>query len=261
MVTDTETTIAIAGDWHGRTRWMSVAIPSIRRAAPHVRTLLHLGDLWTDQKTLDTIDHFAEHAGIERVLLTGGNHDRWAELNDALAEADGEPARLSKTVYVLPRPHRFEIGGRSFLSLGGATSIDREEGIEGRDWWREEAIGDEMVEEAIAGGHAEIMLTHESPEQTPVRAVRRVLDQNRLKLSQANLALSAASRQQVERVWSAVRPKMLFHGHIHEPGAGTTADGRRVFSLGCDGQRGNVELLDLASLELTTVDVRSRQGH
>ena len=254
-----ETTIAIAGDWHGRTSWMGIAIPSIHRADARVRTLLHLGDLWTDRKTLDTIDHHAQRAGIERVLLTSGNHDRWDELNDALAAADGEPARLSKTVYVLPRPYRFEISGRSFLSLGGAASIDREDGIEGRDWWPEETISDEMVAAAIAGGPADIMLTHESPAQTPVRAVRRVFDQNRLKLSQANLALSAASRQQVEAVWDTVRPRMLFHGHIHEPGAGTTEDGRRVFSLGCDGQRGNVELLDLESLELTTVDVRSRR--
>lgn len=259
-MTEPETTIAIAGDWHGRTSWMGIAIPSVHRAAPHVRTLLHLGDLWTDQKTLDTIDYHAERAGIERVLLTGGNHDRWDQLMEALAAADGEPARLSETVHVLPRPYRFEISGRTFLSLGGAASIDREDGIEEKDWWPEEEIDDEMVAEAIAGGTADIMLTHESPSSTPVRAVRRTLDLNRLRLSRAHLALSASSRQQVERVWNAVRPQMLFHGHMHVPGAGTDADGRRVFSLGCDGQNGNVELLDLDTLELTTVDVRSRRA-
>ena len=255
-----ETTVALAGDWHGRATWINRAIPALHRVAPEVRTILHVGDLWTDMKTLNTIDYFAGLAGIERVLLTGGNHDIWGELTPALVAANGKPARLSKTVYVLPRPHRFDIGGRTFLSLGGATSIDRKDGVEGEDWWPDEDISDTMVDEAIAGGTADIMLTHESPDSTPVRAVRRLLDLNPDKLSTADLALSAASRQQIEKVWNEVRPKILAHGHMHEPGAGTTPDGRRVISLGREGQPGNVELLDLNTLELTTVDVRSRRG-
>lgn len=255
----TENTVALAGDWHGRTSWIGIAIPSLHRAAPHVRTVLHVGDLWPDQKVRDTIDYFAGLAGIERVLLTGGNHEPWGDLTAALAATHGEPAQLSKTVWVLPRPYRFELGGRSFLSLGGATSIDREDGIEGKDWWTDEEVTDAMVDEAIAGEPVDIMLAHESPDSTPVRAVRRLLDLNPEKLSQADLSLSAASRQQVERVWNTVRPTILAHGHMHAPGAGTTADGRRVVSLGADRQPGNIELLDLDTLELTSVDVRNRR--
>lgn len=256
-----ETTVALAGDWHGRVHWIGTAIPALHHAAPEVRTILHVGDLWPDEKTLVTIDHHAALAGIDRVLLTTGNHEPWGDITPALAAAEGAPARLSETVFVLPRPYRFEIGGRTFLSLGGATSIDRRDGVQGLDWWEDESIGDDMVNVAIAGGRTDIMLTHESPASTPVKAVRRILDLNPERMPRSDLAIAAASRQQVERVWNAVRPTILVHGHIHAPGAGTTVDGRRVVSLGCDGQPGNLELLDLATLELTTVAVpRRRRG-
>lgn len=259
MEDDVETAVGIAGDWHGSAWWIGRAIPSIRRANPYVRTILHLGDLITTESTLRTIDYYAQVAGIERVLLTAGNHELWPQLDAALAANPGQPARLSNTVFVLPRPHRFEISGVSFLSLGGATSIDREDGVENVSWWESEVITDSMVDEAIAGGPADIMLTHETPLTTPVADVQRAFARNPLGLTSAELAMSKASRTQVQRVWDAVHPQMLMHGHLHIPGAGTTDDGRRVISFGCDDQRGNVELLDLATLELTPVEVRRQR--
>jgi Icc-related predicted phosphoesterase len=65
---------------------------------------------------------------------------------------------------------------------------------------------------------------------------------------------SAESRIRVGRVWDAVRPTVLLHGHIHEPGGGVAADGRRVISLGRDGQPGNIAFL---SLDTLAVDVPS----
>lgn len=56
-------------------------------------------------------------------------------------------------------------------SLGGATSVDKAQREQGVNWWPDEDITDEQVAEAIAGGSAELMLTHESPARSPVRAV------------------------------------------------------------------------------------------
>lgn len=255
MEDDIETAVGIAGDWHGSAWWIGRAIPSLRRANPHIRTILHLGDFWADQKTLDTVDYWARLVGITRVLVTSGNHEPWPTLTRALEAAGGQPARLSDTIYALPRPYRFEISGRTFLSLGGAASVRPEPA----HWSPDEAITDAMVAEAIAGGPADIMLTHESPETTPVTAVRNILDRNPERFSSLELAVSAASRHQIQRVWDAVRPEILLHGHMHTAGAGTTADGRRVISLGADNQHANIAELDLATLELTTVDVRARR--
>lgn len=82
----------------------------------------------------------------------------------------GEAVRVSKLVWLFPRPARLTIDGRSVLSLGGGTSVDRGSRIEGLTWWPDEAITDEHVAAAIAGGPANLVLAHESPANTPLYA-------------------------------------------------------------------------------------------
>ena len=55
------------------------------------------------------------------------------------------------------------MGGRSFVALGSAPSVNRHLLTQGIDWWPSEVILEEHVEATIAGGHAEVMLTHDSP--------------------------------------------------------------------------------------------------
>jgi hypothetical protein len=46
-----------------------------------------------------------------------------------------------------------------------------------------------------------------------------------------------------------VRPHVLAHGHLQVKGVIELADGRRVYSLGCNGLRGNLALLNTQTLE------------
>lgn len=71
--------------------------------------------------------------------------------------------RVSDIIWFLPRPARLSIGGRSVLSLGGATSLDRAAREEGVTWWADEAITDAHVLAATAEGLVDVMFTHESP--------------------------------------------------------------------------------------------------
>jgi hypothetical protein len=160
--------------------------------------------------------------------------------------------RVSDITWVLPRPARLTIGARTVLSLGGAASVDRRKRTEGRDWWPDEAITDEHVAAAIAGGPADVMLTHESPANTPVRAVRDMLRTNPHRFPAEALEESAQSRARVSEVWDAVRPQLLLHGHMHTPGGGIAEDGRRVVSLGADEQPGNLAILDIRTLTIET---------
>lgn len=246
-------TVAIAGDWHGNTAWIHKMIPAISRTDPGVRTILHLGDLWPNASVLRTIDIQCRATGIERVLVTLGNHEPWPVLTERLDASPGGAVQLSEHVFVLQRPQRFTIFGRQFLSLSGASSVDAEWRIPGKEWWPDERITDEQVAAAIAGGLCDIMLTHESVAGTPVELVQRILNGNPLGFPETALAKSAASREQVSRVWNATRPDLLVHGHMHAAGEGITDDGRRVVSLGCDGQAQNAVILDLTDLSLEVV--------
>ena len=241
--------VALCGDWHGNVGWLRMLTRALPNLAYDVTTVLQLGDWGMDPHETDPL--FAE-AGIERVFITVGNHERFDVISPLLEAHPGAAVRVSDVTWILPRPVRLTIGGRTILSLGGASSVDRIWRTEGRAWWPDEAITDEHVAAAIAGGPADIMLTHESPADTPVRAVRELLRTNPNGFPAGALQESATSRALVSQVWDAVHPTLLMHGHMHAPGGGVTDDGRRVVSLGCDDQPDNLAFLDMSTLTVET---------
>ncbi|KNY07228.1 metallophosphoesterase [Microbacterium sp. GCS4] len=249
--------VAVCGDWHGNQGWARMLSRALPYLAPDVTTMLHLGDWWMPPDAVDEI--FAETA-ITRFYVTLGNHEQWDEITPLLDKYPGEAVRVSELTWILPRPARLAIGGRSVVALGGASSVDRESRQEGLTWWPEEAISDVHVAAAIAGGPADLMLTHESPANTPVRPVQKILRENPHWFTEAALEASAASRARVSQVWDAVCPELLAHGHMHVAAGGKTEDGRRVASLGREGHEGNLAILDMQNLRMATPSLAILRG-
>lgn len=124
-----ETHVGVAGDWHGNIVWIQRAIPAFHRVFPDVKTLLHLGDfgLYRDRGGKgfrNAVDYWCKRTGIERVLVTPGNHEDWDWLEQLFAVHPGEPVQVSEVIWVMPRAYRFELGGASLMSFGGAGSVD-----------------------------------------------------------------------------------------------------------------------------------------
>lgn len=245
--------VAVIGDIHGNFRWLDIVASSIRTLAPDITTVLQLGDWAMDPSTTDEA---LDGTGIERIYVTLGNHEPWGQITPLLKAHPGRAIRVSEITWLLPRPARLTIGGRSVLSLGGAVSVDKAWRQEGVSWWQDEEITREHVSAAIVGGPADLMLTHESPAGTPVRAVREILRTNPFGFPADAIADSATSRARVAKVWNIVYPELLIHGHMHAPGGGQTEDGRRVASLGQDGQQGNLGFLDMQALRIETPSFR-----
>lgn len=248
-----DTRVAVCGDLHGNFRWLDIVARSVQTLAPGVTTMLQLGDWWMDPGATDEAVH---GTGIERIYVTLGNHEPWPQVTALLDAHPGAAVRVSEITWLLPRPARLTIGGRSVLSLGGAVSVDRAWRQEGVSYWKDEEITREHVAVAIAGGPADLMLTHESPAGTPVRAVQEILRTNPFGFPDDALADSATSRARVAKVWNIVYPELLIHGHMHAPGGGQTEDGLRVASLGQDGQQGNFGFLDMQTLRIETPSLR-----
>ncbi|MEV4735179.1 metallophosphoesterase [Microbacterium sp. LWO14-1.2] len=245
--------VAVVGDIHGDFRWLDIVARAVQTLAPDVTTMLQLGDWAMDP---GMTDEALDGTGIERVYVTLGNHEPWGQINPLLNAHPGCAIRVSEITWILPRPARLTIGGRSVLSLGGAVSVDRAWRVEGVSWWPDEEITRDHVAAAIAGGPADLMLTHESPAGTPVRAVREILRTNPFGFPDDARANSATSRARVAKVWNIVYPELLIHGHMHAPGGGQTEDGLRVASLGQDGQQGNLGFLDMTTLRIETPTLR-----
>jgi hypothetical protein len=58
----------------------------------------------------------------------------------------------------------------------------------------------------------------------------------------------------VTTLWNTLQSQVLAHGHIRVQDEVTFEDGRRVYSLGCDGQQGNLALLDAENLAWAWLD-------
>src|SRR5680860_676887 len=220
--------VVFAGDWHGNLLWATSRLQSIGSSGP--TTILHVGDfgIWpgsSGKRYLHAVENTCARYDLN-IMITPGNHEDWARLTTLWANpkrrdpGTGEalPLHLTEHVQVLPRGHRSPSAGRTFLPSGGPVDV---------------------------------LITHDTPEsEWCVPAVRETLARNPHGWPQDSLTWAAVSRSRVNRVFEAVRPRLLVHGHhhvwgdrsVHLPGAGHQT---RVVSLGADGEAGNVWRLDL----------------
>lgn len=251
-----ESEVLIAGDWHSNTMWALNVIPRAAALSPKARTLLQLGDFNIGEGRyakafVNMVDSLCRGQGIDRVLVTPGNHDHWGRLGSAKDFQRGVPARISDRIWVLPVGYRFQIGNRSLLSFGGAASLDSHNRTEGRDWWPQEVPSPAQFDRAAAAGYADVMLTHEAVDGATSATDGITAGRNPYGWPADRLAASAESRRLTTDLWNQVRPRVLFHGHLHQRGSGTLPDGRRVYSLDRDSRPGNVGVLRLDTLQWT----------
>jgi hypothetical protein len=129
---------------------------------------------------------------------------------------------------------------------------------EGIDWWPSEVLREEHIDAAIAGGAADVMLTHDSPNSpycSPQveEILRRNASDNPMEWPEASLAYADVGLARVTRAVLGVRPLFLAHGHLHVageavvqlPGAATATT---IWSLAARHEDGTARVLDLDTL-------------
>lgn len=199
--------VAIAGDWHGDIWVGTRALEDIRKLG--VQRVLHLGDFGVGfyKRSLSPvlIDLDME------IWVTLGNHENY-DLVRQLPVENGV-ATLDDRILLLPRGHAWEDDGVRFLSLGGASSIDRSQRRPGWSWWADELITQADVETAITSSPSgtDILLTHEAPE---IAGVVEGFPFGYWPLEDEKTSLS--QRKLVEQVWQGTKPYRTFHGHHHK---------------------------------------------
>ena len=248
----------VAGDWHGHMSWARRALRTL--AEDGCATLMHVGDfgffpgLRFGPQYLHAVDNAAGQCGIT-ILVTAGNHDDHAVIDRLIAQNGNQPAKIAEHIWVLPRGHRFTLGGRTIVSLGGAASIDFESRTEGGDWWREEVVTEADVAAATAGGPADILITHEAPLEAINEIVLSRAGLGKFRHPQHIEEYSNESAVQVQRARDAIAPQLHFHGHWHIPGSQSFDGGREVVSLGMNAQPGNLARVSLGDLTWKTLEL------
>lgn len=260
--------IAFAGDWHGSLPFATSRVTSLGDQGH--RLLLHLGDFGlfpgpTGKRYLSRLEGTCASYDVT-IAVTPGNHEDWARLDTKGVEDRGEGLGavqwFTEHIAFLPRGHRFSIRTttgveRTFVSLGGAPSVDFPNRTEGRDWWPSEQIQNHHVEQTIAGGHADIMIAHDSPGPPyAVDEVARILATNEFGWTDRALAYAAVGRQRMTRAFERVTPHLFVHGHYHCAGdhvvdidVGGARTRTRVVALHRQHRAGNIARFDLTTLE------------
>lgn len=100
-------------------------------------------------------------------LFVDGNHENF----DLLAQYpttewnEGKVQFIRPSVIHLMRGQVYKIDGKTFFTMGGATSVDRNLRVEGKSWWREELpSGEEYFEAdnnlALHKNRVDYIITH-----------------------------------------------------------------------------------------------------
>ena len=214
--------IGIAGDWHGQ-------LNAVKRASEFfsdekIDKIIQVGDYglfgnMAGKMFNDSVQGLVQQAG-QTIYITPGNHEDWDYINSMSPGDDGWCA-VRPNVLLAPRGLRWNWGERTFVSLGGAPSVDRTWRLAAErqsgprtHWWPEEAITDEDVDRVIEGGYADVMITHDAP---IIPQIRRVIDKNPHGFNESDRMYALDGARRLHRAAHGVKPALLFHGHYHFP--------------------------------------------
>ena len=217
MFTLNASQVGVAGDWHGDTAWAVVALRAFTGTS--VQHVFHLGDfgLWggvAGDMYLSAVNAAAERNNLT-VFVTLGNHEDYTQV-DAMVPHPEFPGFVYNPSYpavvFAERGARWTVNGRTFMSLGGANSIDKDNRVEWLTWWSAESITLGDAYRAVEGGHADVMVTHECPAGVELFGTHRDSDAG---WSPDAVHYANGSREMMRQVVDSVKPNLLMHGHYH----------------------------------------------
>lgn len=208
--------IGIAGDWHGNLGWALKAINEFHNRG--IRHIFHLGDFCImggpdGMKFTRRINMLLEKLDMY-IYVTLGNHENYnlyekhyvMHDNNGISFKNGEPRIL-----VFPRGYHWSWHDISYMSFGGANSIDKAYRHK-NSWWEQEQITDEQIMESI-GHPVDVMFTHDVPYGVEMFKNHRDASNG---WSKEDLEYASHSSHQLRRLTDIVRPSLMFHGHYHK---------------------------------------------
>lgn len=248
--------VGLAGDWHGVTVQAREGLAKLKRECPELEVVYQLGDFGIWQGTqgrqyLDIVQGCVRRHGLKLYVIPG-NHENYDIIAEIPVNVDDGFQWIHRDIALAPRGHRWELGGRTFVALGGAPSVDFTSRVPNESWWEAEMITHEEAEAVAAAGHAEIMLAHDSPDGGTYAVQRIVADPLGVEFwGREGIAWARVGRRRMNAAFAGVAPKLFAHGHYH------TADMRKDEERDClfvslnEGRfRHNVGVLDLDTLEV-----------
>lgn len=168
-------------------------------------------DVLADRPKLEELDH----RGCD-IAFIDGNHENFKRL-EAMPSAErygGIVGKVSEHVFHLRRGQVYEVGGRSFFCMGGATTVDKAYFEANKEWWPQEAITDAQMQTGLEnlarrGNAVDCILTH----TPPLSVLQKIVSG-----SMNNVVKNDPSAEKLEVLRTSIAYKYWFFGHMHMDG-------------------------------------------
>ncbi len=228
MIDEQPGLVVVAGDWHKNERWALHVIPKMaaQLASENRKIILQAGDfgIWREDaeyhwmgKTyyretyLEALTAILEEVNAE-LWFVDGNHEDHPYLKE-LADKYHDPPYLygwiTDRIRWLPRGTRWQWHEKTWLAAGGAVSVDKLQRTEGKSWFPEEEITVKQEAAIIAGGPADVLLSHDAPSSEPLFLLPPPAEWLPM------IVKAEMHRERMERICAGVKPLHVFHGHYH----------------------------------------------
>lgn len=212
--------ILLAGDTHGCIPQVDYLLDMADQQG--CTALLQLGDFGYLEHIQDGVDFLN---GVEILIRNSGIPIYWIDGNHDFVEwlmemYDPEPDgtyEIRQNLFYLPRGYSWVWGSERWLALGGGNSANKDRLIEVGErqgitlWWESEAITEADVERCLSQPVADVIVSHDAPENVDVP----------FQFSKAGVVgldvppSFQQNRERVQRVVDYHNPFVLYHGHLH----------------------------------------------
>lgn len=200
--------------------------------------MLIVGDfgMWPGHDGVAFLDavNMAAHEYNQYVFALPGNHEdhvQWDKWLDMGLPTSSGFTYIRDRLLISPKVHNWKWGARRFFICGGAVSIDKRQRTPGKSWWENETFSQDDLASVVKykGPEIDYLFTHDCSDHTIWR--------NRLKPDFE----SQMNRQRIDKAIAALRPRMHFHGHMHDKydWVNTRSHGLRQTAFGLDESEWN----------------------
>lgn len=201
--------VMVAGDWHGNAPW---AVRCINHAADRgADAIIQVGDFgfWTPGpqtgRFLDAVTRTAEARQV-RVYWLDGNHEDFSR-RDEFAQPHTD------WVTYLPRGHRWQWWGKTWMAVGGAVSVDKMRRTPTMSWWPEEELTDADISHACRPGSVDIIVAHDCPTGVVIPGIGPITKNGDWPYHV--LVDAEHHRAKCRTIWDTHQPELWLHGHYH----------------------------------------------
>lgn len=143
------------------------------------------------------------------VFFLAGNHEDHDMLDKHYEDSIGGFIQVHPNVYWTPRGLIWKWDNVTFGAMGGAYSIDRKRRVKYIDWFPQEIISEEDVENFDS--RVDVLLTHDVPSMVDI-STPFILEYNRpIEIDKG----TDLNRERLNEIVLKAEPNKLIHGHWH----------------------------------------------